>query len=142
MPTLVVDASAALTWVLPENDSELAEGLLDRGAALCAPAFVFVALANALWFQMRAGSRTHRRPPAACAVGAPRRPSSGTARSRWLPPWSWRTVAVLPNQSGAVRRGATTKLVLPGPKHLERLVPRVLRSRRLENRPSSACSAR
>ena len=53
--TLVVDASVALKWVLPEEDSELAEGLLDRGVRLCAPAFVFVELANALWFQMRAG---------------------------------------------------------------------------------------
>ena len=53
--TLVVDASVALKWVLPEEDSELAEALLDRGATLRAPAFVFVELANALWFQMRAG---------------------------------------------------------------------------------------
>jgi predicted nucleic acid-binding protein len=47
----VVDASVALKWVLPEEDGELAEGLIDR----CAPAFVFLELANALWFQMRAG---------------------------------------------------------------------------------------
>lgn len=53
--TLVVDASVALKWVLPEEDSELAEALLDCGATLRAPAFVFVELANALWFQMRAG---------------------------------------------------------------------------------------
>jgi predicted nucleic acid-binding protein len=53
--TLVVDASVALKWVLPEEDSELAEGLLDGGAALRAPAFIFVELTNALWFQMRAG---------------------------------------------------------------------------------------
>ena len=52
---LVVDASVALKWVLPEEDSELAEDLLDRGLALHAPAFVFIELANALWFQMRAG---------------------------------------------------------------------------------------
>lgn len=53
--TLIVDASVALKWVLPEVDSELAEGLLDGGARLCAPAFVFLELANALWFQMRGG---------------------------------------------------------------------------------------
>jgi predicted nucleic acid-binding protein len=52
--TLVVDASVALKWVLPEEDSEIAESLFDRGAALHAPAFVFVELANALWFHMRA----------------------------------------------------------------------------------------
>jgi predicted nucleic acid-binding protein len=51
----VVDATVALKWVLPGEDSELAEGLVDRGATLCAPAFVFVELANALWFQMRTG---------------------------------------------------------------------------------------
>lgn len=54
-PTLVVDASVVLKWVLPEEDSDLADGLLDRGRALHAPAFVFVELADALWFQMRAG---------------------------------------------------------------------------------------
>ena len=54
-PTLVVDASVALKWVLPEEDSELAEGLLDGGSTLRAPAFVFVELANALWFHVRAG---------------------------------------------------------------------------------------
>jgi predicted nucleic acid-binding protein len=54
-PALVVDASVALKWVLPEEDSELAEGLMDRGVPLRAPAFVFIELANALWFQMRAG---------------------------------------------------------------------------------------
>jgi predicted nucleic acid-binding protein len=53
--TLVVDASVALKWVLPEEDSELAEALLDRRPGLHAPAFIFVELANALWFQMRAG---------------------------------------------------------------------------------------
>ena len=54
-PTVVVDASVALKWVLPEEDSELADGLLDRGALLRAPAFIFVELTNALWFQMRSG---------------------------------------------------------------------------------------
>ena len=53
--TLVIDASVALKWVLPEEESELAEVLLDGGAALRAPAFVFIELTNALWFQMRAG---------------------------------------------------------------------------------------
>jgi predicted nucleic acid-binding protein len=54
-PTLVVDASVVLKWALPEEDSELADDLLDRGAALCAPAFIFVELANALWFHLRTG---------------------------------------------------------------------------------------
>ena len=54
-PRFVVDASVALKWVLPEEDSELAEGLLDGGATLRAPAFIFVELANALWFHVRSG---------------------------------------------------------------------------------------
>jgi predicted nucleic acid-binding protein len=53
--TFIVDASVALKWVLPEEDGEVAERLLDGGAALHAPAFIFVELANALWFHLRAG---------------------------------------------------------------------------------------
>jgi predicted nucleic acid-binding protein len=53
-PALVVDASIALKWVLPEDDSELAERLLTDGAALHAPAFILVEIANALWVKMRA----------------------------------------------------------------------------------------
>jgi predicted nucleic acid-binding protein len=53
--TFIVDASVALKWVLPEEDGEVAERLLDGGAALQAPAFIFVELANALWFHLRAG---------------------------------------------------------------------------------------
>jgi len=52
---LVVDASVALKWVLPEDDSDLAERLLDSRGWLHAPAFIFVEVANALWYQMRAG---------------------------------------------------------------------------------------
>ena len=69
-PTLVVDASVALKWVLPQEDSDLAEGLLDRGVRLCAPAFVFVELANALWFQMRAGKLSAAEYTVLGAVGA------------------------------------------------------------------------
>jgi predicted nucleic acid-binding protein len=41
--------------VLPEEDSDAAERLLDLDARLHAPAFIFVEMANAIWFQMRAG---------------------------------------------------------------------------------------
>jgi predicted nucleic acid-binding protein len=54
-PPLVVDASVALKWVLPQEGSEMADDLLDHGVALCAPAFIFVELANALWFHLRTG---------------------------------------------------------------------------------------
>ena len=53
--TLVVDASVALKWVLPEDDSDLAERLLDWKGWLHAPAFIFIEMANALWYQMRSG---------------------------------------------------------------------------------------
>jgi hypothetical protein len=50
----VVDASVAVKWVLPEDDSELAEDLVTSGAPLHAPAFIFVEIANVLWKRMRA----------------------------------------------------------------------------------------
>jgi predicted nucleic acid-binding protein len=51
----VVDASVAIKWVLPENDSESAEELVTSGAALHAPAFIFIELANVLWKRLRSG---------------------------------------------------------------------------------------
>ena len=53
--TFVVDASVALKWVLPEEQSDLAEELVAGGASLHAPAFIFVEIASALWKKMRAG---------------------------------------------------------------------------------------
>jgi predicted nucleic acid-binding protein len=53
--TLVVDASVALKWVLPEDDSDLAERMLELEGWLHAPAFIFMEMANALWHQMRSG---------------------------------------------------------------------------------------
>jgi predicted nucleic acid-binding protein len=53
--TLVVDASVALKWVLPEDDSDLADHVLDWKGSLHAPAFVFMEMANALCYQMRSG---------------------------------------------------------------------------------------
>ncbi len=52
---LVVDASVAVKWVLPEEDSDLAERLIDWQGWLHAPAFIFLEVANALWYQMRSG---------------------------------------------------------------------------------------
>lgn len=59
-PALVVDASIALKWVLPEHDSDLAETLLTHGAALHAPAFIFLETANVLWVKMRARMLTEK----------------------------------------------------------------------------------
>jgi predicted nucleic acid-binding protein len=51
---LVIDASVAVKWVIPEPDSERAE--LDRG--LVAPDVLFAACANALWKKVRRGELT------------------------------------------------------------------------------------
>jgi predicted nucleic acid-binding protein len=45
--TWVVDASVALKWALPENDSDLAFGLLER--TLIAPDWWLVEAGNGLW---------------------------------------------------------------------------------------------
>jgi predicted nucleic acid-binding protein len=52
---LVIDASVALKWMTPDEDSERAMLVLDVGRELHAPAFIFMELANALWTQARAG---------------------------------------------------------------------------------------
>lgn len=52
---LVVDASVATKWVVPEDDSDLADALLTSTARLHAPAFIAMEVANALWLKMRRG---------------------------------------------------------------------------------------
>jgi predicted nucleic acid-binding protein len=49
---LVVDASVALKWVLPEADSEIALGLVGR-QRLIAPDLLAVEAGNALWLRVR-----------------------------------------------------------------------------------------
>lgn len=53
--SLVVDASVATKWVIPEEDSQIAEELAAGGAWMYAPAFIFLEVANTLWKRMRAG---------------------------------------------------------------------------------------
>jgi predicted nucleic acid-binding protein len=50
---LVIDASVAVKWVLPELDSDRAEALLDH--ALAAPDVLFAECANVLWKKVRRG---------------------------------------------------------------------------------------
>ena len=50
--TLVVDASVALKWLLPEEDSEEALGMIGR-AILAAPDLMRVEAANALWHRVK-----------------------------------------------------------------------------------------
>ena len=53
---LVIDASVAVKWVVPERDSERAELLLDHG--LVAPDLLFAECANILWKKVRRGELT------------------------------------------------------------------------------------
>jgi predicted nucleic acid-binding protein len=55
MNTLVVDASVALKWFVPEVHSDAAVRLLESGLALCAPDLVLPELANTLWKKTRRG---------------------------------------------------------------------------------------
>jgi predicted nucleic acid-binding protein len=46
---LVVDASVAIKWYLPEIHSEAAERLLNGAVELCAPDLMFSEIGNMLW---------------------------------------------------------------------------------------------
>jgi len=50
---LVIDASVAVKWVVPEPDSDRAEALLDH--ALMAPDLLFAECANVLWKKVQRG---------------------------------------------------------------------------------------
>jgi predicted nucleic acid-binding protein len=47
--TLVVDASVAAQWVLPEPQSDRANALLLNGEPLVAPDLVYAEIGNAIW---------------------------------------------------------------------------------------------
>jgi len=51
----VVDASVVVKWLVNENLSDQAVGLLKSGATLVAPALVFAEVTNALWAMLRRG---------------------------------------------------------------------------------------
>ncbi|WP_431859176.1 type II toxin-antitoxin system VapC family toxin [Azospirillum sp.] len=53
-PTIVVDASVAVKWLIPEPDSEIAERLCE-GRNLIAPELIEVECANILWKHVRRG---------------------------------------------------------------------------------------
>ena len=58
MTGYVVDASVIVKWLVNEDHSEKAAGLLDMGWTLVAPALVFAKAANALWAMRRRGDIT------------------------------------------------------------------------------------
>ena len=51
--TLVIDASVAVKWYLPEDHSDAAEKLLLPGFDLHAPELIFTELGNVLWKKCR-----------------------------------------------------------------------------------------
>jgi predicted nucleic acid-binding protein len=55
---LVVDASIAVKWYVPEDGSRAAAELLDRGDVLVAPDLLAAELGNILWKKVRRGELT------------------------------------------------------------------------------------
>lgn len=55
MTGYVVDASVVVKWLVDEDYSYEAAGLLDTGSTFVAPALVFAEAANALWAMRRRG---------------------------------------------------------------------------------------
>lgn len=53
--TIVVDASVALKWLLPEPDSVDAEGVASGNHVLIAPTLVIAESCNAVWKRLRTG---------------------------------------------------------------------------------------
>ncbi len=56
--TLVVDASVAVKWFLPEPDAEPAVALLRAGHRLIAPDLLWIEVASVLWKVVRRGALT------------------------------------------------------------------------------------
>jgi len=56
--TLVVDASVAVKWVLPESDSERAAALRENEPDLIAPVLLVAEVGNAVWKRARLGELT------------------------------------------------------------------------------------
>lgn len=56
--TIVVDASVALKWFLPEPDSAVAEDLLEGNDTLVAPTLIVSEVCNAIWKRLRRGETT------------------------------------------------------------------------------------
>lgn len=54
--TLVVDASVAVKWFLPEQDAERAVALLRAGHRLIAPDLLWIEVASVLWKVARRGA--------------------------------------------------------------------------------------
>lgn len=55
MRKIVVDASVAVKWFLPEIHSDAAERMLTAASSLCAPDLIVSEIANTLWKRTRRG---------------------------------------------------------------------------------------
>lgn len=58
LPRIVVDASVAVKWLLPEIHSDAARRLLRDETRLCAPDLVWAEIGNVLWKRWRRGELT------------------------------------------------------------------------------------
>jgi predicted nucleic acid-binding protein len=54
--TLVVDASVAAKWIVPEPDSAAAAALREQNVALIAPSLIAAEIGNTLWKAARRGN--------------------------------------------------------------------------------------
>jgi predicted nucleic acid-binding protein len=54
--TLVVDASVAAKWILPEPDSAIAVALREQESELIAPSLIAAEIGNAVWKAARRGN--------------------------------------------------------------------------------------
>lgn len=58
MKRVVVDASVAIKWFVPEIHSDAAARLLEPGLSLCAPDLILAELGNVVWKKKRRGELT------------------------------------------------------------------------------------
>lgn len=58
MPALIVDASVAVKWILPEPDRDLALALLAASNTLIAPGLLLLEAANVFWLRTKQGLLT------------------------------------------------------------------------------------
>lgn len=65
--TLIIDASVALKWVLPEDGTDRARALIEQDA-LAAPDLFWIECANVLWVKARRGQIKQDDARAACAA--------------------------------------------------------------------------
>ena len=56
--TLIVDASVAIKWYVPEVHTDIAQRLVEESWTLHAPELIFIEIGNIAWKQVRFGGAT------------------------------------------------------------------------------------